>query len=315
MTYSFAPLEGITGYIFRTAHHEAFPETDEYWIPFASPVMGQTLTPKELRNLDPAHNRGVHAVPQLLVNRPEPFLQAAHEIYALGYREINLNTGCPSPTVVTKYKGSGMLRDPAALDRFFSDLFAMWDLDMTISVKTRLGITDEAEFDEILDIFNRYPLSGVVLHPRVQKDGYKYPVRPEAFRRAAQRCKHPLTYNGDLHTVADCRRIEAEYPHLQGIMLGRGLLENPGLITTLKTGRVATKEEIHRFHQLYYTRLAETMSGDVHCLSKMKELWVFLSRSFPGSEKHLKQIKKCSRRTDYESIVASLFRDLDFRPL
>lgn len=314
MIYSFAPLEGITGYIFRNAHYKVFPETDRYYIPFASPNQHHSFSPKELRDVDPAHNQGMDAVPQLLTNRADYFVRAAQELYAMGYREVNLNTGCPSQTVCTKGKGAGMLRDPIALDAFFHEVFKQWNLDMKVTVKTRLGIADEAEFDEVLEVFNTYPIDTVILHPRVQKDFYKNPVRPESFRKAAEECRHPLVYNGDLHSVSDCRQIELQYPHLQGLMLGRGLLENPGLITTLKTGQEVTKAEIRRFHDIYYTDYAAFGSGDKQILSKMKELWVFLSVSFPGSEKHMKQIKKCSRMDDYERIVESLFRDLEFRP-
>jgi len=314
MIYSFAPLEGITGYIFRRAHHAVFPETDRYYIPFASPNMHHSFSPKELRDVDPANNEGIHAVPQILTNRADYFVQAAQELYAMGYREVNLNTGCPSQTVVTKGKGAGMLRDTIALDAFFHEVFKQWNLDMHISVKTRLGIAEEEEFDEVTEVLNTYPIDTVILHPRVQKDFYKNPVRPQAFQKAAAELRAELVYNGDLHTVGDCAAIEAAYPRLQGLMLGRGLLENPGLITEMKTGRQVSKAEIRRFHDRYYTDYAAFASGDKQILSKMKELWVFLSVSFPGGEKYMKQIKKCSRTDDYERIIDGIFRDLDFIP-
>lgn len=315
MIYSFAPLEGITGYIFRNAHHKVFPEMDEYYIPFASPNMHNSFSPKELRDVDPAYNAGMRAVPQLLTNRADYFLKAAEELYAMGYREVNLNTGCPSQTVCTKGKGAGMLRDTVVLDAFFCELFKNWNLDMRVSVKTRVGISEEHELDDVLEVLNTYPIDSVILHPRVQKDFYKNPVRPHLFRKAAAECVHPLVYNGDLHSPGDCLAIEREYPKLRGIMLGRGLLENPGLVTTLKTGRPVTKEEIRRFHDVYYTDYAAFASGDKQILSKMKELWIFMGKSFPDSEKYMKQIKKCSRCDDYERIMDGLFRDLEFRPL
>ena len=314
MNYSFAPLEGITGYIFRNAHHRVFPEMDTYYIPFAAPNMHHSFSPKELRDVDPANNQGMHAVPQLLTSRADYFVQASRELYAMGYREVNLNTGCPSQTVVTKGKGAGMLRDTVDLDAFFHEGFRQWNLDMKVSVKTRLGIVDEGEFDEVLEVFNTYPIDTLILHPRVQKDFYKNPVRPDAFRKAAAEWKRALVYNGDIHTVSDCEALEKEYPQLQGLMLGRGLLENPGLVTSLKTGREVTKAEIRRFHDVYYSDYASFASGDKQILSKMKELLVFLSVSFPNSEKYMKQIKKCRCCNDYERIVDGMFRDLVFAP-
>ena len=221
MIYSFAPLEGITGYIFRNAHHKVFPEMDRYYIPFAAPNMHHSFSPKELRDVDPANNEGMHAVPQLLTNRADYFLKAAEELYAMGYREVNLNTGCPSQTVVTKGKGAGMLRDTIALDAFFCEVFKQWKLDMKVTVKTRLGIAEESEFDEVLEVFNTYPIDTIILHPRVQKDFYKNPVRPEMFRKAVEECRHSLVYNGDLHSVSACCQMETQYPNIQVFMLGR----------------------------------------------------------------------------------------------
>ena len=37
MKYYFAPLEGITGYVYRNAHHKFFPGTDRYYMPFVAP--------------------------------------------------------------------------------------------------------------------------------------------------------------------------------------------------------------------------------------------------------------------------------------
>lgn len=314
MIYSFAPLEGITGYLFREVHHRVFPEIDEYYIPFAAPNMHHSFSPRELRDVDPAHNQGMCAIPQLLTNRWDYFVQAAEELYQMGYREVNLNTGCPSQTVVTKGKGAGMLRDTIALDAFFNQVFRHWNPEMKLTVKTRLGIAEDAEWDEVLEVLNTYPIDKVIVHPRMQKDFYGKPVRPQAFAKAVEQCRHPLVYNGDLCSVADCQAVEAAYPQLQGLMLGRGLLKNPGLVTTLKTGRTVTKEEIRRFHDEFYREYGDFASGDRQVLSKMKELWVFLGTSFSGSEKYVKQIKKCSRADDYSRIVDSLFRDLEFRP-
>ena len=314
MTYSFAPLEGITGYIFRNAHHKVFPEIDEYYIPFATPNMHHSFSPKELRDIDPENNIGMHAIPQLMVNRADYFVKAMQELYAMGYREVNLNTGCPSQTVVTKGKGAGMLRDTIALDAFFHEVFKTCNLDMSISVKTRVGVEQEEEFDEIIEVLNTYPIDTVIVHPRTQKDFYKEPVRRHVFDQAVAELKSKVVYNGELHSISDCRRIAEAYPQISGMMLGRGLLENPGLITTLKTGREVTKAEIRQFHDAYYTEYTKVAYGDKQLLSKMKELWAFLSVSFPGSEKLIKQIKKCNVASDYERLVDCLFRDLEFAP-
>ena len=115
MELSFAPMEGVTGCIYRRIHAECFPGADVYYAPFIAPDSSGRFKGSALRELLPENNPGITLVPQLLCNAPEPFLAAARELADLGYGEVNLNVGCPSGTVVKKHKGAGMLADPAFL--------------------------------------------------------------------------------------------------------------------------------------------------------------------------------------------------------
>ena len=109
MRYYFAPMEGLTDSIYRSAHHAHFGGVDRYFMPFLSPTVHRSLTNREERELPYAQSVPFTAVPQLLTKVPEDFLWATTVCAERGYDEVNLNTGCPSGTVVSKGKGSGML--------------------------------------------------------------------------------------------------------------------------------------------------------------------------------------------------------------
>lgn len=120
MKLYFAPLEGITGYLYRNAHYDHFSGVDKYFTPFLSPNQNRALNPKEIRDVLPENNREIPLVPQILTNRGEFFLRAARELEEkYGYKEVNLNLGCPSRTVTAKGKGAGFLAEREALDCFF----------------------------------------------------------------------------------------------------------------------------------------------------------------------------------------------------
>ena len=123
MRYYLAPLEGITDSIYRRIHHKYFPGIDRYYMPFISPTIHRQLTHKEARELPLADSVAFEAIPQILTKVPEDFLWAAQVCADRGYTEVNLNAGCPSGTVVSKGKGSGMLRDVDELDRFLETVF------------------------------------------------------------------------------------------------------------------------------------------------------------------------------------------------
>ena len=156
MNYYFAPMEGITGAVFRRTHHEFFPGIDKYFMPFITPTTQEKLTPRQKRDVLPEYNEGVPAVPQLLTRTAADFIWAANTLASLGYAEVNLNLGCPSGTVTAKGKGAGFLAHPDELDRFLDAVFSA--CTVPISIKTRLGVHDPAEFEALLEITAAIPL-------------------------------------------------------------------------------------------------------------------------------------------------------------
>lgn len=317
MRYYLAPMEGITGYIYRNALQEFFKVPDKCITPFISPNQNRCMNSREKRDVAPENNQGLHIVPQIMTNRAENFIKTAKALKELGYTEVNLNLGCPSGTVVAKKRGSGFLAVPEQLDEFLEEIFEKSELK--ISIKTRLGIEKEEEFFKILDIYNKYPLSELIIHPRVQKDFYKNPPHMELFREAIRRSRHELCYNGDLFTVQDIWAFQQDFPEIDCIMLGRGLVVNPGLLNLLSeeegsggTKNVSsqvTKERIRAFHDRILEDYGQELDGEKNLLYKMKEVWFYMLRLFPDSEKVAKKIKKAQHLSEYQEIIDKLFRE------
>ena len=305
MTLDFAPMEGITGRDFRQVHAACFPGVDRYWMPFLSPASSHQLTARQLRELDPGPLGCERLIPQVLTKDPEDFRWAAAALGELGFREVDLNLGCPSGTVVSKGKGAGMLRDPDALDRFLEAIFT--DAPLPISVKTRIGVNDPAEWETLLPILARYPIRELTVHPRTRREFYKGEVHSDAFRRAAECLPFPLRCNGNLFTVADVQRTQAEYPGLSGLMIGRGLLADPALITRCKGG-TRSREALIAFHEELAARYLSYMHPDGALLPKFKELWLYLSLLLPD-DRAWKRLRKCSRWAEFHPIALDLLQN------
>lgn len=307
MRLEMAPLEGLTTYIFRNAYAKHFGHIDKYYTPFLSLHKEKEFNHKERQEVLPENNKGLWVVPQVLTNSAEDFLRAAHTLKELGYEEVNLNLGCPSGTVVPKKKGAGMLTDTVYLEHFLEECFEKTPLK--ISIKTRLGMEEEEEWERLLAIYNRFPLEELIVHARVREDYYKKPVRPEAFGKALEGSRCPVCYNGDIFTVEDYARLTERFPKLEAVMLGRGLLRNPGLVGAIRaweeTESICEQEEclskFRAFHDDIYIEYQQIMSGDRNVLFKMKELWSYLLCSFPNMEKRLKSLHKLKTCAEYES--------------
>lgn len=309
MNFYFAPMEGVTGYCFRTAYNAAFPGLDRFYTPFLSANDTFQFTHREERDVAPEHNLGMRVVPQIITNNAEMFVWAIREMAKLGYTEVNLNAGCPSGTVVAKGKGAGLLRDPDRLDEFLDQTFELLEkegISTKISVKTRIGGWEPDEAGELIRVYNRYPLKDLIVHPRVQKQIYRGEVHLDVFRQFVEESKHHLVYNGDIVTVADYERITRMFPSIDSIMIGRGLLTNPALVRQIRGGDAATLEELKAFHEQLLGNYMTEMQSERNTLFKMKEYWNWLSQSFEGSERYMKEIRKADTLVRYRSAVRNL---------
>lgn len=308
ISIAMAPMEGLTGYVYRRAHHMYFDPLDAYYTPFIS---NKGLSHRERQDVLPEHNEGMYVIPQILTNRADDFLEIEKQLYEYGYREVNLNLGCPSGTVAAKGRGAGFLQYPNELGIFLDRIFSR--TCMRISIKTRIGVTSDAEWPDLLDLFNRFPLERLIVHPRLLKDFYRNCPRMDAYQYACSHSLSPLCYNGDVDSVDNWHQKQTEIGtagQTKGIMLGRGLLSNPGLAQEICGKEPASSDIIQRFHDEILEGYCQEMSGDRNVLFKMKELWVYMGTGLNCSPKQMKQLKKTSTVKEYRIVSASVFREL-----
>ena len=304
-----APMEEITGYMFRNVTDRHFPGADKFITPFVVPNQRNIIKTKDGREINPEHNSGKNVVIQVLTNSAEYFIELAEYIYGLGYEEINLNFGCPSNTVAKKFRGSGMLIDLKQMDTFLKEVFESEVFSgRKLSIKTRIGYDSDEYWDEIVDIYNRYPISELIVHPRIKTDMYGNVPRMEAFRYAVEHYDGNLVYNGDIYTAERFRELEEEFSgsKVTGMMLGRGAVANPGIFREIRTGQRATTNEIKEWHDDLFDTYAETFSPK-DAMFKLKEVWFYLGKSFADIDKPLKAIRKSTTEQEYRAAVREIW--------
>lgn len=306
--YYMAPLESVTTWIYRQAHAKIYGRLDKYFIPFLEPHEKRDFKTRELQEILPEHNENIYAVPQILTNRSEGFIKLAKALKDWGYEEVNLNLGCPSKTVVTKGKGSGFLAKPKELERFLTEIFDALSGEVKISVKTRIGKEDPEEFPALLKLFNKYPMEELIIHPRVQKDGYGNVPRLEFYELAEKQSVNPLCYNGDLYTREQIRNFAERFPGTERLMFGRGFLRDPGLLYNEGKDPKDIFEKFLAFHDLVYEGYQERNMGDRNVLFKMKELWSYQVYQFSEPERLFKTFKKVQDCNEYEQMIRNLRR-------
>lgn len=308
MKYYLAPMEGITTYIYRNAYNHYFGGIDKYFTPF---IASKKMNRREMNEILPEHNEGINVVPQILTNRTDEFLQITNKISEYGYTTVNLNLGCPSGTVTARKRGAGFLSVPDELDHFLYEIFDKSPLK--ISIKTRIGIEDVNEWEGIMQIYKKYPIEELIIHPRLQKELYKFTPHKDAYMAAVNELgtSIPLCYNGDIVSVKSLDDLYTTIEMPDCIMIGRGILKRPSLISELNNDskNLLSKENIRAFHDEIFENYSSIMDGETPTLFKMKDLWTYLSVSFTESDKFLKKIRKANNYSDYKIAVNSLFRE------
>jgi len=313
MKYYLAPMEGITVHLFRNSYEKFFNNIDKYFTPFLVPNKSESFKTREFRDVLPENNKGMNVVPQILTNDSEGFITTSKKLQQLGYTEVNLNLGCPSGTVVSKNRGSGFLAKREELDRFLEDIFKIDN--MKISIKTRIGKDSPEEFYELIKIYNRYPIEELIIHPRVQKDFYGNTPNLEVFKDALALSTNPVCYNGDIFTAEDHNNLIKAFPEenaftkVKAIMLGRGIVANPGLMNLIKNNTTIDKTVLKAFHDEILNNYIELFKEDKNALFRMKELWGYMIYIFSDNKKYAKKIKKAQKVSDYKDAVLSLFEE------
>ena len=309
MRIYFAPMEGVTDAVYRRVHRRHFDGVDKYFLPFISPSHSMTFNRREKFDMSPEQNASMPAVPQILTNDETYFERLSAILRDLGYREVNLNLGCPSGTVTAKGKGSGLLREPDRLKLFLDGIFAHPILP--VSVKTRIGYDDPGEWPALWSLLREYPFLEIILHPRTRQEFYT----GTPHREACDLADKPFFYNGDVFTPEDGRQILDAFPRAQGLMLGRGLVANPALAQEMWGGEGLSVEALRSFHDDLYSEYLRwwpesAVVGRMHLMMK------YICSCFEDCGRVRRMLRKSVTPAEYWEAAAILFHEcrLSSRP-
>lgn len=307
-----APLQGLTDWIFRESYTEHIGRFDKTFTPFVRVQGDEFYRPSQCNDLLLKHNTFQKPVPQFLGKSVDSFKRFEELCVQQQYSEVNINMGCPFPMITSKCMGAGILAQPADVAQLLEGIFA--ETKLKISIKCRLGQNSTAEFEQLIPIFNAAPLEEIIIHPRVGKQQYKGEVDADAFARYAPLLKHPVCYNGDILTVADVERIQKLTPQVDRIMIGRGILRNPFLLSEIRKHELlqSQKTEMLRgFHLSIIEHCKQKYSGDLHFLKRLEEMWEYHADAFADGRKIYKQVKKCKNLVQYEAIVFKAINEME----
>lgn len=310
MEIHFAPLQGYTDLIYRNTFQQFFGGVDYYYTPFMRIGKKGEIRQKDLRDIQSVQNDTRVVVPQVLAGNTRELGLLLEAISSQGYQHADINLGCPFPMVVKSGRGSGLLAHPAVIEELLDE--ACQFSELKISLKIRLGLQSPDELLNLWPLLEKYPLCHVTIHARTTKQQYKGNPYKDHFDTIYKKTKVPLIYNGDLCTLEDVNNVKAQFPLLKGVMIGRGLLQNPYLANQIKSDLLSTEDRntlFAQFHDALLLAYSKKLEGNSHLLMKMKTVWDYL---LPNADKKIKkQIAKAQSIAQYERACVNVFKYLN----
>lgn len=276
-----APMQNLTSLFFRKSFSKFFPMQFNWAItPFISATKGVISSSKTFEDVNPSKNYGlIPIVPQILGNKAEDILHVAQILEEMGYKEVNLNTGCPKRDIVSHKRGSGLLKEADTIRNIFDSIFTKTNLQL--SIKVRLGVKNKEDLRLLLPILNSYPLKSITIHPRTALQQYNGETDLQEFDFLCQNIKHTIIYNGNIFSLSDFNKLKSRFPFINHWMIGRGVLENPFLPSEIRGEKPTNKKNILIKYIISLEKnYSESLlhQNELAILNKMKEFAKYITK-------------------------------------
>ena len=298
-------MQGYTDFEYRRIHARHCGGVDTYYTPFIRWEKGG-IREKDLKDIMPENNEGLHLVPQIICADTDEFNRLADTIQEHGYEEMDLNMGCPAPMQTKLMRGSGILPHPTRVSALLKEMERR--PEVRFSAKMRLGLEGKEEWRELSGMLNSSCLKHLTVHPRIGKQMYKGEVDMDAFNEVYDRIHLPIIYNGDVTSMEQVSSLSERYPGLHGIMMGRGLLARPTMAKECLMGEEMPHEErmsiLMQMHEDMLGYCTRKYKVDSQILLHIHSFWEYQESQL--ERKTWKKIMKAGNMKNYLEAIRKL---------
>ncbi|MBY0316714.1 MAG: tRNA-dihydrouridine synthase [Bdellovibrionales bacterium] len=234
---------------------------------------------------------GTPVMVQLLGSDVTLMAENAQRAIELGAFGIDLNFGCPAKTVNSHDGGATLLKNPERVEAVVNAVRKAVPSQFAVSAKVRLGFENKERVHEIANAAESGGASWLTVHARTKAEGYRPPAHWEYISQMREAVKIPVIANGDIWSKDDydrCRNVSG----CKHVMMGRGLIANPGLATEAKTGQ--PKKPWHQWQTLIlsYVRLSEQRLSPRTAVCRSKQQLRIMAQSYGEAKLLFQKIKQ-----------------------
>ncbi len=299
-----APLQSYTTAFYRCAHAITYGYMDKYFTPFFEDTNKEVKELMLQPELSAEFNKGLYCIPQVATNNGLFVTRFARQIQELGFKEMNINMGCPFPMLTKRERGGGILKHPDSIKAMLDDFFKE-DLSIKLSVKMRIGFDSPSEGENVIQLLDKYPIKEVIIHPRLVTQKYDGEPDWHVFEQLSKQSQHSIIANGDINTTEDAKQITRLYPFVNGLMLGRGLLSNPSLPNQIQS-RTAKPQSIFDLHDNYFSLVTNYFNDWNRSFNHLVIFWHYPLQHEQQLKRHFRKLKKHNKPDTYHNWLTAL---------
>lgn len=227
-------------------------------------------------------------VAQMIGNEPADLVRTARFLEEnTPCAGIDLNLGCPSPTVCGKTAGGALLRQPDLIRRMVEALRPV--VRGTLTLKTRIGFESADEFDELLGLFGGLPIDGLVVHGRTVRERYLSAVHLGRIAEAVVGLPFPVVANGSIVSARTALAMQA-HTGAAGLMIGRGAIRDPWVFDATRAAFVGEERPRPTLRDLcdYLLELTGEVSREgrfsreIDLVNRMKKFTNYIASGLAG---------------------------------
>ena len=238
---------------------------------------------------------------QLLGSDPLLMAENARRLVGLKPAGVDINFGCPAPTVNRHRGGAALLNEPELLYAIVSAVRAVVPVDLPFTAKMRLGISDTSRAVECAQALAAGGIDELIVHGRTKVDGYRPPARWAWIDKVRAAVDIPIIANGEVWTVEDFARCQQE-TGCADIMLGRGALADPLLARKVRGEAVGGWAALSPAIGDYWQGVRRKVVP-MHAPGRLKQWLALLRRTYPEAENLFLRLRPLKLAPEIDAIL------------
>ena len=246
---------------------------------------------------------------QLLGSDPDNMAANAQAAVAAGAQKIDLNFGCPAPTVNKHQGGAILLREPERIRQIVHELRFRLPEHINLTAKMRLGFENTDLAVANAQAIAAGGASQITIHARTKMQGYEPPAHWHWLKTIREQVGIPIIANGDVFTLDDYLTIRQE-SGCDDVMIGRGAVMRPDLARQIKqhlrgepVQAAAFNAEIMDWIRLFFDLCLAHEPQGKYAVARLKQWLGMMKKAYPEAAQLFAAVRTLREASEIQRVL------------